>query len=119
MISRHRRVWASTDGSTSSSGQIGAVPATTTRSPTRTARLNPATGSNGLPDEIRRRSIAGTYRASPARFRTYCVPKSRERGRTVLGMYGSAQAAVYDVMNRGAGKDYGAEASAVAELVLE
>ena len=45
MISRQRRVCASTEGSTVSSGQIGAVPATTTRSPTRTARLNPAIGS--------------------------------------------------------------------------
>ena len=37
MISRHRRAWTPTSGSTWPSGQIGAVPPTTTRSPTRIA----------------------------------------------------------------------------------
>ena len=65
MISRQRRVCASTDGSTTSSGQIGAVPATTTRSPTRTARLNPAIGSNGTP---RRHKLTLHRRKLPAFF---------------------------------------------------
>ncbi len=38
MISRHRRAWAAGSGSQEPSGQIGAVPDTSTRSPTRTAR---------------------------------------------------------------------------------
>src|SRR4249919_3264053 len=58
MISRHLLACVAGSGSTPPSGQIGAVPATRTRSPTRTARLNPIRGSNGEPDEMFRRSIA-------------------------------------------------------------
>ena len=39
MISKQRRACAAGSGSTVPSGHCGAVPATTTRSPTRTARL--------------------------------------------------------------------------------
>ena len=45
MISRQRAAWTSGSGSQEPSGQIGAVPATSTRSPTRRARLKPTTGS--------------------------------------------------------------------------
>jgi hypothetical protein len=45
MISRHRRAWTSGSGSQDPSAQIGAVPDTTTRSATRTARLNPIDAS--------------------------------------------------------------------------
>ena len=57
MISRQRRAWARGSGFTEPSGQIGAVPDTTTRSPTRTARLKPIAASNGLPDCTFTRSI--------------------------------------------------------------
>ena len=45
------------------------------------------------------------------------MTKSRKRsyGRS---MYDRSAAAIYDAMNRGAGKDYGAEAAAVTEAVL-
>ena len=56
MISRHRRVWAPTSSWQVSSGHTGAVPDTTTRSPTRTARENPILRSNGDPELIRTRS---------------------------------------------------------------
>ena len=57
MISRQRAAWASGSGSQEPSGQIGAVPETSTRSPTRTARLNPITGSYGDPEATRRRCV--------------------------------------------------------------
>lgn len=41
MICRQRRAWAPGSGSTEPSGQMGAVPATMTWSPIRTARQNP------------------------------------------------------------------------------
>ena len=65
MISRQRRAWTPGSGSTDPSGQIGAVPATMTRSPTRTARLNPTVVSNGLPEEMFWRSMPPTL-AQPA-----------------------------------------------------
>src|SRR3990172_4322568 len=60
MISRHRFVcpYASVGGSPPP-GMIGAVPATWTCGPTRTAREKPITGSNGDPEVTRRRSMAG------------------------------------------------------------
>ena len=39
MISKHRRAWTSTSSGHDPSGQMGAVPETKHRSPTRTARL--------------------------------------------------------------------------------
>jgi hypothetical protein len=56
MISKQRRAWISGSGSQLPSGQIGAVPETMTRLPTRTARLNPIDDSNGDPDRMRFRS---------------------------------------------------------------
>src|SRR5690242_6809903 len=56
MISKQRRAWAAASGSTPPPGRIGAVPDTKTRSPTRSARLNPIRSSNGDPDVARRRS---------------------------------------------------------------
>lgn len=56
MISRQRRAWTSGSGSHEPSGHTGAVPDTSTRSPTRTARLKPILGSQGEPDETRRRA---------------------------------------------------------------
>jgi hypothetical protein len=58
MISKHRRAWASGSGSQLPSGQIGAVPETSTRSPTRIARLNPTSDSKGEPDSMRWRFAA-------------------------------------------------------------
>jgi hypothetical protein len=57
MISRQRAAWASGSGSQEPSGQTGAVPATSTRSPTRTARLKPITGSYGDPEATIRRFV--------------------------------------------------------------
>jgi hypothetical protein len=45
MISKQRRAWTFTSGGQDPSGQTGAVPDTITRSPTRTARLNPTVDS--------------------------------------------------------------------------
>ena len=45
MISKQRRACTPASGSHEPSGQIGAVPDTSTRSPTRTARLMPILGS--------------------------------------------------------------------------
>src|SRR6266576_1045207 len=59
MISRHRRAWTPGSGSQEPSGQTGAVPDTSTRSPTRTARLNPMVGSKGDPEDTRCRSVTG------------------------------------------------------------
>ena len=53
MISKHRRVWASAPSGEPPPGSTGPVPETTTRSPTRTARLKPMVGSKGEPEEIR------------------------------------------------------------------
>ncbi len=55
MISKHRRAWTAASGSQDPSGQIGAVPDTSTRSPARTARLIPMRGSYGEPDDTWRR----------------------------------------------------------------
>ena len=65
MISKQRAAWTSGSGSHDPSGQTGAVPDTRTRSPTRTARLNPMVGSKGEPEEIRCRSVIahGSYPA--------------------------------------------------------
>src|SRR5439155_26977345 len=60
VISGHRRACAPGSGSQVPSGRTGAVPATSTRPSTRTARLNPIAGSHGDPDEIRRRSLIGS-----------------------------------------------------------
>src|SRR2546430_11984493 len=59
MISRQRRAWTPGSGSHEPSGQTGAVPDTSTRSPTRTARLNPMVGSKGDPEDTRCRSLTG------------------------------------------------------------
>jgi hypothetical protein len=59
MMSKQRRAWIATSGSTVPSGHCGAVPDTTTRSPTRTARLYPTVGSKGDPEEMRRRPTIG------------------------------------------------------------
>ena len=45
MISKQRAAWVSGSGSHEPSGQTGPVPETSTRSPLRTARLKPMTGS--------------------------------------------------------------------------
>src|SRR5436309_10929002 len=58
MIARTRRAWISGSGSQEPSGQIGAVPDTSTRFPIRTALLNPIFGSYGDPEAIRCRSAA-------------------------------------------------------------
>src|SRR3954469_8458648 len=63
MISMHRVACAAASGSQEPSGHIGAGPDTTTRSPTRTARLNPIVASNGDPDAMFRRSLTGVGRA--------------------------------------------------------
>ncbi len=71
MISRQRRACAAGSGSTSPDGHTGAVPETSTRSPTRTARLNPMLASNGEPDDalsIRPGARRGTPR--PRRCRS-------------------------------------------------
>src|SRR4051794_4541232 len=52
MISRQRRACTCASSSHAPSGQIGAVPDTRTRSPTRTAQLKPIVGSKDEPDEI-------------------------------------------------------------------
>jgi hypothetical protein len=57
MISKQRLACAYGSGSTEPSGQIGAVPETMTRSPTRTARQNPIVSSKGDPDLTRRRCV--------------------------------------------------------------
>ncbi len=58
MISRHRCVWPKASGGGSTpSGITGAVPATYTCGPARTARENPITGSYGEPEAMSRRSI--------------------------------------------------------------
>src|SRR3954470_136461 len=56
-ISMQRRICAA---GSASSAPTGPVPETSTRSPTRTARLNPISGSNGEPDEARRRSTSAS-----------------------------------------------------------
>src|SRR6266540_4688249 len=65
MISRQRAACACGSGSQEPSGQTGAVPATSTRSPTRSARLKPITGSKGDPDETRARPSATVVRPGP------------------------------------------------------
>ncbi len=50
MISKQRRAWAPASGAQEPSGHTGAVPDTSTRSPTRTARLKPMEASNGDPE---------------------------------------------------------------------
>src|SRR5687768_17548247 len=62
MISMHLAVWAPGSGSQLPSGQIGAVPETITRSPTRSARAKPKRGSKGEPDPIRTRSVTSGRR---------------------------------------------------------
>ena len=57
MISRQRAACRPGSGSTSPSGQIGAVPDTTTRLPSRIALLNPMTASYGEPEDTRTRSV--------------------------------------------------------------
>src|SRR5262245_32815275 len=58
MISRQRRAWSAAPvGGSAPSGMTETVPATKTRSPARTARENPTTGSYGEPEEMRRRSV--------------------------------------------------------------
>ena len=59
MISKQRRACTAGSGSHDPSGQIGAVPETNTRSPTRTARLMPILGSYGEPEETFRRAAIG------------------------------------------------------------
>ena len=54
MISRQRLAWTAGSGSQDPSGHTGAVPDTSTRSPTRTARLNPISSSKGEPLAARR-----------------------------------------------------------------
>jgi CubicO group peptidase (beta-lactamase class C family) len=57
MISRQRRAWSpASAGGSAPSGMTATVPATQTRSPTRTAREKPTRGSYGEPEETRRRS---------------------------------------------------------------
>jgi hypothetical protein len=68
MIARHRRAWFAGSGSHDPSGQTGAVPLTRTRCPTRTARLNPTCGSNGDPDETRRRSMTASVTGNQPRI---------------------------------------------------
>src|SRR5438309_12024510 len=58
MISKQRSAFTSGSGSHDPSGHTGAVPDTSTRSPTTRARLNPMVGSNGDPEEICRRRRA-------------------------------------------------------------
>jgi hypothetical protein len=57
MMSRQRRAWpaGSPGAAVPPSTAIGAVPATVTNGPTRTAREKPITGSSGLPEEMCRR----------------------------------------------------------------
>src|SRR3989440_10342221 len=57
MISKHRLAWMYGSGSTDPSGQTGAVPDTTTRSPMRMARQKPIVFSKGDPELTRRRSV--------------------------------------------------------------
>ena len=53
MISRHRAAWTPASSGQLPSGHTGAVPDTTTRLPTRTARLKPIVVSNGEPERNR------------------------------------------------------------------
>lgn len=57
MISMQRAAWALTSGTHEPSGQIGAVPDTSTRSPTRTALEKPTLSSNGDPELVLVRSM--------------------------------------------------------------
>ncbi len=58
MISRQRRAWPyASGGGSPPSGITAQVPATKTCRPSRTAREKPTFGSNGDPDDTRRRSI--------------------------------------------------------------
>ena len=68
-ISQARRAWSAVDSGQPPSGMTGPVPETSTRSPVRTARENPITGSYGEPELIRRRAGAGCS-ASSARSRS-------------------------------------------------
>ena len=52
MISMQRAAWIAGSESQEPSGQTGAVPETSTLSPSRTARLKPIRPSNGEPLEI-------------------------------------------------------------------
>ncbi len=52
-ISKQRRACASAPSGHAPSGTTGPVPETRTRSPARTARLNPMFGSKGEPDDTR------------------------------------------------------------------
>src|SRR3954470_13899375 len=85
IISMQRRTWTATSGSTSPSGQTGAVPATSTRSPTRTARLKPIEASNGDPLDTRRRSMAANLAGptAPERARASTL---RARGPTAQAL---------------------------------
>jgi signal transduction histidine kinase len=67
MISKQRRAWALASGGQLPSGQIGAVPETNMRSPTRTARLKPIVFSNGEPEDTSLRSAISevSWRATP------------------------------------------------------
>ena len=51
MIAKHRRAWSPASSGQRPPSTTGPVPETTTRSPTRTARLKPMVGSNGEPDD--------------------------------------------------------------------
>jgi hypothetical protein len=57
MISMHRVACVFTSASQEPSGQIGAVPDTITRSPTRTALEKPTMSSNGDPDLVLDRAM--------------------------------------------------------------
>jgi signal transduction histidine kinase len=67
MISKQRRACALASCGQLPSGQIGAVPATNMRSPTRTARLKPIVVSNGEPEDTSLRSAMSevSWRATP------------------------------------------------------
>src|SRR5687767_2525389 len=80
MISKQRRACTSGSGSQEPSGQIGAVPDTSTLSPTRTARLIPILPSYGEPDEARRRSAI----SGPPPLRQVLLHPLQRLGETVV-----------------------------------
>ena len=65
-ISQQRRAWSAVDSGQPPSGMTGPVPETRTRSPARTAREKPITGSYGEPEAIRWRSGIGVQHVQRA-----------------------------------------------------
>ena len=91
-ISKQRRAWSFASSGQLPSGQIGAVPDTTMRSPTRTARLKPIVSSNGEPEDTSLRWAISevSWRSTPD---DKVIPR-RWAARAMASEHGRAEAAL-------------------------